>query len=158
MAFVGGIDLTVNRWDSTRHLAAYPLRRNRDRSSYGPIHDVQMAVAGEVARHVADLVRTRWAAATGQNACPKTDRPKSFWPSGPEAGFLVDTPVALARTASAGDAGPDRTEGATLTLDMLNGARSAIYIETQYLTARIVRGTFWRSACSKPTGPKWWSF
>ena len=60
LAFSGGIDLTVMRWDSTEHRADDPLRRDPDGEPYGPVHDMQMAVQGDAAKALVDVVRERW--------------------------------------------------------------------------------------------------
>ncbi len=46
LAFVGGIDLTVARWDTCEHTALSKTRVSYDGTSYGPVHDIQMAVDG----------------------------------------------------------------------------------------------------------------
>lgn len=44
VAFVGGLDLTIRRWDTSEHLAAHPLRHDPDGKAYPPFHDVQCMV------------------------------------------------------------------------------------------------------------------
>ena len=142
LAFVGGMDLTVDRWDTCRHDAADPLRRKPDGTPYGPVHDVQMVVQGAAARAVGNLARDRWLRATGETLPPVTADAADGapWPPSLAPEFRA-TPVAIARTEPAwGELRlrPVR-EAAALTFDALRAARRSIYIETQYLTARNVR-------------------
>ena len=66
MAFVGGIDLTVDRWDTQDHKPNDERRICADGSLYGAVHDIQMAVDGEAARCVAAVAHDRWRVATGE--------------------------------------------------------------------------------------------
>jgi phosphatidylserine/phosphatidylglycerophosphate/cardiolipin synthase-like enzyme len=69
LAFVGGIDLTLRRWDCGDHAAEDPRRTANDQP-YPPFHDTMMAVDGDAARQLADLARERWRLATGQRLKP----------------------------------------------------------------------------------------
>src|SRR5919198_4584588 len=69
LAFIGGIDLTVRRWDSPEHLPQDP-RRVAYGKPYPPFHDLMVMLDGEAARSLATLTRERWHAATGQNLKP----------------------------------------------------------------------------------------
>ncbi len=51
LAFVGGIDLTVRRWDCPEHLADDERRVAYDKP-YPPFHDCMMALDGEAARQL----------------------------------------------------------------------------------------------------------
>src|SRR5688572_1352923 len=64
IAFCGGIDLTVRRWDSCDHRHD-ESRRTAYGKPYPPFHDVMMAVDGEAARALAEIARERWLLATG---------------------------------------------------------------------------------------------
>lgn len=65
LAFCGGIDLTIDRWDTSEHLQPNRIRRTLGRS-YGPRHEVAVAVDGAAARALGKQARTRWRTATGQ--------------------------------------------------------------------------------------------
>jgi phosphatidylserine/phosphatidylglycerophosphate/cardiolipin synthase-like enzyme len=65
VAFVGGIDLTVGRWDTPEHRVDDPLRLTPEGKPHDSVHDVQMALDGEGARAIAALARQRWKVATG---------------------------------------------------------------------------------------------
>ena len=57
IAFVGGIDLTVRRWDTPDHRIDDPDRVDPDGKAYPPVHDIQMVVDGDAARAVARVAR-----------------------------------------------------------------------------------------------------
>ena len=65
VAFVGGLDLTVRRWDTSEHRAEDPRRVDPAGKPYEPFHDVQMMVEGDVARAIAERVRCRWNEVSG---------------------------------------------------------------------------------------------
>ncbi len=135
LAFVGGIDLTAERWDRSGHPAVEPARCSPTGAPYGPVRDVQMAVDGPAAAALAELACRQWCEATGERMTPPTSVPTP-WPPVARPDF-VDVPVAIARTRPPGD-GPAVREVEALTRDALAAARVAIYIEAQYLTAEMV--------------------
>ena len=151
LAFAGGIDLTVRRWDTSRHAAEDPARVEPDGTPYGPVHDLQMAVDGEAARALADLARERWFKATDEALAP-VSMAEDLWPRD-LAAELVDVPVAVARTVPAWGKEPAIREVATLTVDILAAAQRWIYIEAQYLTATIV-GDLLAERLAAPQGPE----
>ena len=136
LAFVGGIDLTVGRWDCPSHRPTSPHRTNAEGEPCPPVHDLQMVVDGDAARDVAALARHRWLRATGEPlAAP--DQGAAPWPAGFVEQFREAT-IGIARTLA-----PTATEGAAreaaaMTDAALLVARDHLYIETQYLTARQV--------------------
>ncbi|MGY2051573.1 phospholipase D-like domain-containing protein [Methylobacterium sp. JK268] len=149
LAFVGGMDLTVQRWDTPAHRAEDPRRRDPDGEPYGPVHDTHMAVDGEAAAAVAALVRDRWRDATGEVLEPAPAAPP--WPRDLVPDF-ADVPVAIARTMPLLDDQPSVEEAAALTADLMRSARHALYIEAQYLTARYV-GDVLAEILERPDGP-----
>ncbi len=151
IAFVGGIDLTVDRWDSTRHDPEDPMRRCEDGSIYPAVHDIQMAVDGETARQVAALARERWLDATGESLSPVV-RIQDPWPSELACDF-VDTDVAISRTQPTWDGHPGTHEIAMLTVDMIEAARQSIYIEAQYFAAPFL-GKLLTENLKRPQGPQ----
>jgi phosphatidylserine/phosphatidylglycerophosphate/cardiolipin synthase-like enzyme len=129
LAFVGGIDLTVKRWDTPEHAVDDALRRDPDGAPYEPVHDLQMAVDGEAARAVAELARARWADATGETLAPCAGSGDQ-WPD-KLSPLLTEVPVGIARTRPARAGGAAVTEVAALNV----AARRSVYIEAQYLAA-----------------------
>lgn len=151
VAFVGGMDLTVDRWDSHDHKAHEPLRRCPDGSSYPAVHDIQMIVDGEAAGAIAELARDRWIEGVGEAVTPVSSV-KDPWPPGLEADF-TDVPVAISRTRPAWDGHPGWREVETMTIDALKAARRTIYIEAQYFAAAFV-GDLLAEHLSRPDGPE----
>jgi phosphatidylserine/phosphatidylglycerophosphate/cardiolipin synthase-like enzyme len=136
LAFAGGIDLTVERWDTPAHDPADPTRVDADGEPYDPVHDLQMAVSGEAARALAELARGRWAEATGETLPPARDM-NDPWPQALTP-WLTDVPVGIARTRPGTDGKPGVSEVAALNAAALAAARRSVYIEAQYLAARPV--------------------
>ena len=132
VAFVGGIDLTVDRWDVPDHPAEHELRLKPDGSAYGPVHDMQILVEGDAARAVTELAAEEWRHATGGEA-PVVDVESDPWPAGLAADFR-NVPVAIARTRPRWRKMRGIREAAQLTRDALAAARESIYIEAQYFT------------------------
>jgi phosphatidylserine/phosphatidylglycerophosphate/cardiolipin synthase-like enzyme len=57
LAFVGGIDLTIKRWDTPAHDPRDPRRVDAHDGRYDPVHDLQMAIDGKAAQAAAELAR-----------------------------------------------------------------------------------------------------
>jgi phosphatidylserine/phosphatidylglycerophosphate/cardiolipin synthase-like enzyme len=147
LAFTGGIDLTVRRWDTCGHDEELAERRDPAGATYSPVHDVQMMLAGEAAHALSEIARRRWRAAL--QSVPAVPSPrKGFWPPTCTPDF-VDIPVAVATTVPEWRGGPSVQEIARLTLDMLSAARREIYIEAQYFTARDVRDWMEKSLAAR---------
>lgn len=138
IAFAGGIDLSRERWDTPGHRPEDHRRLDPGGEAFPPRHDVQMAVTGEAARALGDLVRERWRRSTGRRIPVPQDRPEPDpWPL-PAAPDMENVDVGIARTEPAYDGRPDVREVERLYLDSLAGARRFLYLEHQYLTSRSV--------------------
>src|SRR2546423_6489690 len=154
LAFVGGIDLTVRRWDSCEHAPEDP-RRVAYGKPYPPFHDLMVAVDGEAARQLATLTRDRWLAATGQKLKPVTFRgitDNDPWPPH-VAPDLHGIEVGIARTAPPRAEAPAVREVEKLYLDMVAAARNTLYIENQYFTAPRI-GAALEKRLAEPDGPE----
>ena len=136
VAFCGGLDLTVRRWDTTEHRPEHPGRRDPDGKPYDPFHDMQMCVDGEAAIALADLVRERWLEAACE-AVDRTGSPGDVWPEyvAPE---FENVDIAVARTLPALDGGAGVREVEALYIAALERAERIIYIENQFLTVDAV--------------------
>ena len=66
VAFVGGLDFALGRWDTPEHRADDPRRRDTDGPVPQPYHDVQLMVSGAIAGALGALARERWHTATGR--------------------------------------------------------------------------------------------
>ena len=70
VAFCGGLDLTIRRWDTSEHTVDNPNRVDPDGVGYRPFHDMQMMVDGAAAAALAELARDRWRAAACESLKP----------------------------------------------------------------------------------------
>jgi len=134
IAFVGGMDLTRGRWDTPDHRVYNPRRLDPGGKPYGPFHDVQMAVDGESARALGDLVRARWQRAKGKALKPPAPAGSDPWPK-ELTPALHDLQIALVRTEPAYNGRRAVKEVETLYLDSFAAARKFIYMENQYLSS-----------------------
>jgi len=141
LAFVGGIDITANRWDTPEHRVDDARRRNPWGRAYAPYHDVQAAVDGEAARYLGELARDRWLRAGGTLEPSETHEScateRDVWPRSLRPD-LRRVQVAIARSEPAYDGRPGVREIERLYLDAIAAARRSIYIENQYLSSRAI--------------------
>lgn len=152
LAFCGGTDLTVGRWDTPAHAWADPQRTNPgETESYGPVHDVMLAVDSAAARALHALASARWRDVTGCRL-PSVRADSDPWPES-LAVMFSDVDVALARTIPGGAARQPTREVEALYLDMIAAARRYIYIENQYFTARKL-GDALAARLAEPRGPE----
>jgi phosphatidylserine/phosphatidylglycerophosphate/cardiolipin synthase-like enzyme/uncharacterized membrane protein YdjX (TVP38/TMEM64 family) len=150
LAFVGGIDLTVRRWDCGDHSPKDPRRTAYD-EPYPPFHDTMMAVDGDAARRLAELAHERWRLATGHTLKP-VECDSDPWPAALKPD-LTGIDVGIARTLPPRGELPAVREVEKLYLDMIDAAQRTIYIENQYFTApRIAEALEKRLA--EPDGPE----
>jgi phosphatidylserine/phosphatidylglycerophosphate/cardiolipin synthase-like enzyme/uncharacterized membrane protein YdjX (TVP38/TMEM64 family) len=133
LAFSGGLDLTVRRWDTGEHRLRHPLRRDLAGAPYRPFHDVQVMVEGEAARALAVLARSRWKCASGE-VIRMLRTGSDVWPGGVAPDF-ADLPVGIARTQPEYDGQREVREVERLFVAMIGEAERAIYIENQFLSA-----------------------
>ncbi|HXU80504.1 MAG TPA: hypothetical protein VN914_03865, partial [Polyangia bacterium] len=150
VAFAGGLDLTIRRWDTTEH-SGHDRRRVDPRGvPYAPMHDVQMMVDGDAARALGTLCRERWLAATGETL-PAPEVEGAPWPAVPVD--LAPAQVGIARTASDEERGPHIQEVLAVTLRAIAEARRTIFMEHQYLTSAAV-GEALARRLDEPDGPE----
>ncbi len=153
IAFVGGLDLTGARWDTSEHLPSHPLRVARDGRNYGPFHDVQAAVDGEAARALGLLCRERWQRATGRSAgVPGTGMLHGHWPPW-LAADVCDLDVGISRTLPSQANQSAVTEILQLHLDAISAARHLLLFENQYFTSGLIADAL-ASRLSEMEGPE----
>lgn len=133
VAFVGGFDLAMSRWDTRAHAPNDPRRKNASDRPHGPFHDVQMLVDGDAARALGELARVRWRRATGETLAA-TEAAGDPWPPTVRPD-VRDVNVAIARTEPAWRGRPEVREVESLFVDMIAAARRSLYLEQQYLTS-----------------------
>ncbi|OBF54741.1 phospholipase [Mycobacterium sp. 852002-50816_SCH5313054-b] len=135
LAFCGGIDLTLDRWDTPEHKHDNRFRRALGRR-YGPRHEVATAVDGASATALAEVARDRWRTATGQSLDP-IDGAHAIWPSDLQP-ILRRVDVGIARTLPTLNDRDEVREVEALNLAAIAAARHTIYLENQYLASRRV--------------------
>jgi len=147
LAFSGGLDLAIRRWDTRAHALDDPRRRDPDGGTYRPFHDVQMVVDGEAARALAALAEARWRQAEGGYAAapklPEASPPAKtrrtpaqsddLWPEDVAPDFR-DVRIGIARTRPAFAGAPAIREVEALFLASIAAAERIVYIENQFLT------------------------
>ncbi len=132
LAFSGGLDITVRRWDTPAHDPANDLRVDPGDAPYKPFHDVQMMVDGAAAAALGELARTRWHRAACEELTP-APAGGDPWPAGVDPHFAAAA-IGIARTEPAVNGSPAVREIETLFPDMIAAAQRWIYIENQFLT------------------------
>lgn len=150
LAFCGGIDLTLDRWDTREHLDNSRFRRAFGRS-YGPRHEVAAVVDGAAAAALGELARNRWRTATGVSLLP-VEVDHAAWPSG-LAPTLQDIEVGIARTLPELDDRSEVREVEALNLAAIAAARHTIYLENQYLASRTLADAL-ADRLQEPDGPE----
>jgi phospholipase D1/2 len=138
VAFVGGLDLTIRRWDTSEHRPDEPRRVDPGGDPYPPFHDVQMMVDGAAAAALGELARARWRRATDREPHARVRQSTADpWPANVRPD-LTGVDVAIVRTEP-GYAGRQAVhEVRQLYLDAIAAARRWIYVENQYFTSAAV--------------------
>ncbi|KVF65313.1 VTT domain-containing protein [Burkholderia vietnamiensis] len=157
LAFVGGLDLTVARWDTSAHAADDPRRRDARGMPYGPFHDVQAMFDGEAAAAIGEQARTRWFNACGRRIAIRAhrhlDREDDVdpWPPGVPVD-VRDVQLGIAYTAPRHRDREPVSQVRALVEDTIRAARRHLYIENQYFTAAVVRDAL-SARLADPHGP-----
>ena len=133
IAFSGGLDLTVARWDTTAHEAVNPHRVTPKGDAYRPFHDVQIAIDGPAARALCELARARWRAATSEDV-PLIPTGCDPWPASLRPDF-TNVDIGIARTQPGMDEDEAVREVEQQFVDSIAAAERSIYIENQFLTS-----------------------
>ena len=138
LAFVGGIDMTGDRWDTREHRHKDNRRRRPfTRRRYKPWHDVTTASSGPIVDAIASLVRERWTIAGGDPDMPPLSSDRSLWPPDLPVQFN-NVQAGIARTAPELDDRPPVIEVEKLWLEQIAAARKFLYIESQYFASRAI--------------------
>lgn len=148
VAYSGGLDLTVRRWDTPDHAADNPCRIDPAGVAYCPFHDVQAVVEGAPAHALAELVGKRWRQADCSKPA-KGDVVSDCWPPSVDPDF-TDVHVGIARTEPGYDGGRGIREVERLFLDMIAVAERSLYIENQFLTSERIAKAIARRMCQAP--------
>lgn len=148
LAFCGGGDFSVDRWDTPEHPDKEPRRCLPTGRPHAPRHEVMMMVEGAPARGLADLARDRWRRATGDDVEPLPEPLSDCWPPSVKAEFgAVD--VGVVRT----DPALAAREAEALHLESIAGAQRYIYLENQYVAGPAIADAL-ATRLAEPDGPE----
>ncbi len=152
IAFVGGGDFGVDRWDSTAHLDHDLRRLNPEGDCHDPRHEVMTMVDGAAAQALGALARERWRRGTGETMAAPESPQSDPWPAFIPAA-LRDIRVAIARTEPAWRNAPGAREIEALHLACIAGARRSLYLENQYFTSPLIAEAL-AERLAEPDGPE----
>ena len=152
LAFCGGIDLTVHRWDTSAHRLEEPARVTPLGTPYGPYHEVQAMLSGPAAASLGGLARDRWRALGAERLPPMNHGARDLWPADLPAD-LTGVDVAISRTMPGSEQQPAVRECEALFVDSIAAARRAIYMESQYFTNDVIGRTL-GARLREPDGPE----
>jgi phosphatidylserine/phosphatidylglycerophosphate/cardiolipin synthase-like enzyme len=156
LAFCGGGDFGVDRWDSAAHLDADGRRIMPGGLEHAPRHEVMMMVDGDAARALGELARERWRTAQEVKDLPAPPARElnggDPWPPFVAPRF-TRARVAIARTEPRWRDRSEVRETETLHLKAIAQARRTIYLENQYFTSLIV-GEALAERLLEPDGPE----
>jgi len=137
LAFSGGMDVAVHRWDTREHHIVEPERDDGD-GSYGPFHDVQVAVTGPIVAELSKLARWRWNRLVAENARipepsqhQEVDTLVQCWPQSVEPIF-ENIQCGLSQTVPFMDDCQPVQEVRKMLLALISKAENFIYIENQF--------------------------
>ena len=151
VAFVGGLDLTHGRWDTSEHRRDEPHRLDARGQIARPNHDVQAVLDGEAARALGELCRNRWLA-FNKKTIPVSRAERDPWPQGVEPA-VTDLDVAISRTDPGWVTGQPVEEIRHLYVDAIASAKRTLYLENQYFSSSVV-GTALEARLSEPDSPE----
>ena len=153
IAFCGGLDLTRSRWDTCEHKPGDVRRVNvGEDKPYAPFHDTMMAVDGEAARALDQVVRATMG--TGDSAPGRSAFSRTATCGRRNCTVSVkNVDVAIARTVASMRNEPPVNEVEALYLDMIAAAKQSIYIENQYFTSNSL-GEALLKRLQEPDGPE----
>lgn len=123
--FLGGMDISVNRWDTPDHLLHSDLR-GKGGESYLPIHDAQLIFTGPLLEKMRIMMQAR----LNPNYVPIEQFPENEIDIKTSYPFIENIWGSLSRT----DPGLKAYEIEALYLDAIDAAKKNIYIENQYFT------------------------
>ncbi|WP_435168959.1 phospholipase D-like domain-containing protein [Falsirhodobacter sp. 1013] len=151
VAFCGGIDMTLKRWDTRDHRDDEPGRVTPSGRKLEPWHDATSICDGDAARVLADVCRRRWKRATNETLPPVTGG-RASWPQAIRP-MLRDVDIAVARSRPKMDDQEPVHEIESLYLDMIAAAKRFIYAESQYFASRRIASALARRL-EEPNGPE----
>ena len=152
LAFCGGGDIAVDRWDTPGHLEDDRRRIMPDQECHAPRHEVMVMVDGAAARALGDHFRERWAYGADTPISPPPDAGGDPWPDHVPT-HLIGARAAVARTTPAWRGAPGAREIQALALACIASAKETIYLENQYFTSPVITEALARRL-AEPDGPE----
>jgi phosphatidylserine/phosphatidylglycerophosphate/cardiolipin synthase-like enzyme/uncharacterized membrane protein YdjX (TVP38/TMEM64 family) len=161
IAYCGGMDIGVERWDERHHHVETPERcdvvepllpADKEFESHQPRHDIQMILTGEDMKIFACLVRERWRKGAGFDAIPvrvKSEQESAFMPPSVKKDF-ARVPFAVSRTLPQLGRRAAVKEIEQAYIDEIAQAEQFIYIENQYVTSATIARALNRQLKEKP--------
>lgn len=145
VAFVGGLDLCDQRWDTRAHTPGDERRVDVGGKPYKAFHDVQVALSGPVVADLCELFRQGWQRAGGEGRLPHEGADDGARATQPlEVSFqgrglpLAARRVAVSRTELVEVGQPVIGEIQALLERAIHQAEQLIYVENQYFTSRAI--------------------
>ena len=152
VAFGGGGDISVDRWDTPEHPYEDKRRRMPNGRLHPPRHEVMLALSGPVARALGEVFRRRWLAATDEALSLPPPGDGDPWPDHLRPAFR-DVRVGVARTEPAWGGDPGVNEIERLHLAAIAAARTTLVLENQYVASPIIETAIDRRL-GDPNGPE----
>lgn len=151
IAFCGGGDISVDRWDEEGHHSGDPRRCLP--SGLIPLarHEWMSVCDGEAARMLGDLARERWRRASGEEL-PVVECDGDPWPDHIIPAF-TNIKLGLSRTEPAVHGREEVRENEELHIEAIRHAKSFIYMENQYFTSPRIAGEI-AKRLAEPDGPE----
>ena len=97
LAFSGGLDLTIRRWDTSKHDIVNRWRVDPSGRPYRPFHDVQAMVDGAAAHALSEIAEDRWRRVTADETSSPPLPEHPCWPDAVTPDFH-DVAVGISRT------------------------------------------------------------
>ncbi len=133
LAFSGGLDFAMRRWDTPEHIPGDPRRADPRGDKYSPFHDIQMAVDGDAAAALGKLVRERWLRAADQQLEPPPASTHDPWPENMQPD-MTDATVAISLTDTSNEKKKIK-QVERLYKDIIAAADKYLYIENLHFTS-----------------------
>lgn len=139
LAFIGGIDISLNRWDTPDHRALNRGRTNPRGERYNPYHDTHAAITGPLVRELLALGEADNDKRSVREPILRQSGPP-LWPENVPVD-VTNASAMFALTRSYTD--PDRDDIRQIQkvyIDLIREAKEFIYIENQYFSSDRVTG------------------
>ena len=154
LAFCGGGDIGVDRWDSMKHRDTDLRRTMPWGKPHAPRHEVMALVEGPAAAALGEHFRARWAHECGQKLPPPgpIEGEPPQWPAHVKIDF-TDVEIGIARTQPDWRGQTEVRETERLHLASIAAAEKLIYLENQYIASPVYAEAL-AARLEEPDGPE----